>query len=90
VFINLGENPSLDGLGFSPFGKVISGMEVVDKLYAEYGDAPPDGHGPDQNRIQREGEAYLEKAFPLLDTIKTILIVPPAAPVPSNPAAPSK
>ena len=90
VFINLGENASLDGGGFSPFGRVISGMEVVDKLYAEYGDAPPDGQGPDQNRIQQEGKAYLEKAFPLLDTIKTTEIVPPAPVVPSKTAAPSK
>jgi peptidyl-prolyl cis-trans isomerase A (cyclophilin A) len=90
IFINLGQNSNLDGMGFSPFGKIISGMEVVDKLYAEYGDAPPDGHGPDQNRIQREGKAYLEKSFPLLDTIKTTLIVPPEAPVSSSPNGPSK
>ena len=79
VFINLGENSSLDGMGFSPFGKITSGMEVVDKLYSDYGDGPPDGHGPDQNRIQREGKAYLEKGFPLLDVIKTAVIVPPCA-----------
>jgi len=85
VFINLNDNSNaLDSIGFSPFGKVISGMEVVDKLYAEYGDAPPDGHGPDQNRIQGEGKAYLEKAFPLLDTIKTAVIVPPTAEVESK------
>jgi peptidyl-prolyl cis-trans isomerase A (cyclophilin A) len=90
IFINLGENASLDSSGFSPFGKVISGMEVVDKLYADYGDAPPDGHGPDQDRIQREGKAYLEKAFPLLDTIKTAVIVPSAPVEPSKPPASSK
>ena len=87
IFINLGENASLDSMGFSPFGKIISGMEVVDKLYAEYGDAPPDGHGPDQNRIQGEGKAYLEKAFPLLDTIKSSAIVPDT---PSKLSAPAK
>jgi len=90
VFISLGENSNLDGMGFSPFGKVTSGMEVVDKLYSEYGDAPPDGHGPDQNRIQREGKAYIQKAYPLLDTIKTTEIVPPAAVVPGKPAAVNK
>ena len=78
MFINLGDNTNLDGMGFSPFGKVTSGMEVVDKLYSEYGEGPPDGHGPDQNRIQSEGKPYLEKSFPLLDTIKTAVIVPPA------------
>jgi peptidyl-prolyl cis-trans isomerase A (cyclophilin A) len=87
VFINLGVNSNLDGMGFSPFGKITSGMEVVDKLYSEYGDAPPDGHGPDQNRIQNEGKAYLEKSFPLLDIIKTAVIVPPAPVAQSKPAA---
>jgi peptidyl-prolyl cis-trans isomerase A (cyclophilin A) len=90
VFISLGENSNLDGMGFSPFGKVTSGIEVIDKLYSEYGDAPPDGHGPDQNRIQREGKTYLEKAFPLLDTIKTTVIVPLAPVVQSKPAVPAK
>ena len=46
-------------------------MEVVDKLYSGYGEGAPNGNGPDQNRIQSEGKAYLEKSFPLLDTIKT-------------------
>ena len=65
VFINLGDNPNLDSMGFSPFGKVTSGMEVIDKLYSEYGEGPPDGNGPDQNRIQKRGKAYLEKVFSL-------------------------
>ncbi len=90
VFISLGENSSLDGMGFSPFGKITSGMEVVDKLYSDYGDGPPDGRGPDQNRIQREGKAYLEKGFPLLDVIKTAVIVPPAPVVQGKPTAPAK
>ena len=38
IFINLGDNSNLDSMGFSPFGKVTSGMEVVDKLYSEYGE----------------------------------------------------
>jgi peptidyl-prolyl cis-trans isomerase A (cyclophilin A) len=91
VFINLNDNSNpLDGMGFSPFGKVTSGMEVVDKLHSEYGDGPPDGSGPDQGRIQREGKAYLEKSFPLLDTIKTAVIVPSAPVVTSPPAAVKK
>jgi peptidyl-prolyl cis-trans isomerase A (cyclophilin A) len=91
VFINLNDNSNpLNGMGFSPFGKVTSGMEVVDKLYSEYGDGPPDGHGPDQSRIQGEGKAYLEKSFPLLDSIKTAVIVPPAPVVQSKPAVPAK
>ena len=78
LFINLGDNASLNSSGFSPFGRVTSGMDVVDELYSKYGEGAPSGHGPDQGRIQTEGKAYLEKSFPLLDTIKTAVIVPPA------------
>ena len=35
VFINFGDNASLDSQGFSPFGRVVTGMEVVDKLNPE-------------------------------------------------------
>jgi peptidyl-prolyl cis-trans isomerase A (cyclophilin A) len=85
IFINLGNNANLNTMGFSPFGKIVSGMEVVDQLYSQYGEGAPDGHGPDQNRIQREGKAYLDKDFPLLDVIKTAVIVPPGT-VSTSPA----
>jgi peptidyl-prolyl cis-trans isomerase A (cyclophilin A) len=74
VFINYADNSRLDGLGFSPFGQVISGMEVVDQLYADYGEGAPQGAGPDQDKIQHEGNAYLTKDFPKLDYIKTATI----------------
>jgi peptidyl-prolyl cis-trans isomerase A (cyclophilin A) len=74
VFINFGDNAALDGQGFSPFGKVVSGMEVVDSLYGGYGEGAPNGNGPDQGRIQQQGNAYLEKAFPKLDFVKTATI----------------
>jgi peptidyl-prolyl cis-trans isomerase A (cyclophilin A) len=69
VFINFGDNASLDSQGFSPFGRVISGMEVVDKLYAQYGEGAPRGRGPDQGRVQMEGNAYLSKDFDKLDYV---------------------
>ncbi len=50
--------------GFAPFGQVVSGMEVVDKINAEHGETP------DQGQIQSQGNAYLAKAFPRLDYIK--------------------
>jgi peptidyl-prolyl cis-trans isomerase A (cyclophilin A) len=74
VFINFADNAALDGQGFSPFGKVVSGMEVVDKLYGGYGEGAPNGNGPDQGRIQSQGNAYLEQDFPKLDFIKTATI----------------
>ena len=77
VFINYADkNTSLDGQGFAPFGKVVEGMDVVNKLFSGYGEAAPQGHGPDQNRIQKEGNAYLARAFPKLDSIRTATIVP--------------
>ena len=75
LFINLGDNTTLDSMGFAPFGKVIEGMDVVGKFYGEYGDGPPRGSGPDQGRVTNEGKAYLDKNFPLLDSIKTAVIV---------------
>jgi peptidyl-prolyl cis-trans isomerase A (cyclophilin A) len=78
-FINFADNTRLDGMGFSPFGKVVEGMDVVDKINAEYGEGAPGGLGPDQGRVQREGNAYLKKDFPNLDYIKSVTIVPAAA-----------
>ena len=75
VFINVGSNTALDGKGFAPFGKVISGMKVVDMFYDKYGEGAPKGIGPDQSRIRTEGTAYLLTDFPALDYIKRATIV---------------
>jgi peptidyl-prolyl cis-trans isomerase A (cyclophilin A) len=76
VFINFADNSALDRQGFAPFGKVISGMNVVDALHAEYGEGAPRGRGPDQMRVQSEGNNYLMKSFPSLDYIKKATIQP--------------
>jgi peptidyl-prolyl cis-trans isomerase A (cyclophilin A) len=75
VFINYGNNARLDGQGFAPFGQVVSGMAIVDALYGGYGEGAPGGAGPEQGRVQSEGNAYLIKEFPKLDYIKTATIV---------------
>jgi peptidyl-prolyl cis-trans isomerase A (cyclophilin A) len=75
VFINYGDNSRLDSQGFAPFGEVISGMDVVDQLYGDYGEGAPDGHGPDQDRIEKEGNSYLNQGWPKLDYIKSARIV---------------
>jgi peptidyl-prolyl cis-trans isomerase A (cyclophilin A) len=74
VFINFADNANLDKSGFSPFGRVLSGMDVVDKLNAEYGEGAPRGRGPDQGRIQAEGNAYLQRDFGKLDFVKKATI----------------
>lgn len=70
-FINKANNSQLDGMGFSPIGKVVSGMDVVMKLYEGYGEGAPRGVGPDQGRIQADGNRYLNTYFPQLDSIIT-------------------
>jgi len=74
VFINYKDNSTLDSQGFTPFGQVVSGMDVVDKLYKDYGEGAPRGRGPEQGRLQQEGNAYLTKEFPKLDYVKTATI----------------
>ena len=76
LFINFADNSRLDGMGFPSFGKVVEGMNVVDKINGEYGEGAPGGNGPNQQRIQMEGNAYLKKDFPNLDYIKSATIVP--------------
>jgi peptidyl-prolyl cis-trans isomerase A (cyclophilin A) len=70
LFINFKDNSFLDTQGFSSFGKVIKGMNVVDSIYNKYGEKP------NQQNIQMQGNAYLEKDFPNLDYIKSTTIVP--------------
>jgi peptidyl-prolyl cis-trans isomerase A (cyclophilin A) len=76
-FINYADsNSRLDTMGFAPFGQVTSGMEVVDALHGDYGEGAPQGRGPNQGRIQSEGNAYLLRDFPLLDYVKKATILP--------------
>lgn len=70
-FFSFGDNSFLDGGGFTPFAKVVEGELVLDKIYRGYGESPPKGRGPDQGRVQLEGNAYLKSEFPNLDYIKS-------------------
>jgi peptidyl-prolyl cis-trans isomerase A (cyclophilin A) len=90
IFINFGNNERLDRDGFTPFGMVTEGMDVVDKLYGGYGEGAPDGNGPDQGLVGSRGKAYLDQKFPKLDSIKTATLVPSAAAQPAPAKAPSK
>ena len=62
-------------MGFAPFGKVVEGMDVVNKVYSGYGEGAPRGRGPNQGRMQSEGNTYLKAEFPEMDYIKSISIV---------------
>jgi len=69
LFINLRDNSAYDRLGFAPFAEVVSGMDVVDRLYSEYEERP------EQPLIDEEGNAYLKREFPNLDYIQKVALV---------------
>lgn len=78
IFFNYKDNSFLDSMGFAPFARVVEGMEVLDRVYSGYGESP------DQGLIQSQGNAYLERAFPQLDAIVKVTVLPPAAPAPAS------
>ena len=74
-FINYGNNANLDSMGFTPFGEVSKGMDVVKKVHSGYGEGAPRGRGPSQGKFQAEGNAYVKKQFPELDYIKSAKLI---------------
>jgi peptidyl-prolyl cis-trans isomerase A (cyclophilin A) len=78
LFINLADNSRLDKDGFAPVGRVVVGMEVVDRLYAGYGEDAGGGmRGGKQGKIFAGGNAYLDREFPLLDKLMRAVVVRP-------------
>ncbi len=70
IFINLADNANFDRMGLAPFGAVVGdGMRVVDAINAQYGETP------EQGRLVKEGNEYLQKHFPVLDYIVTARLV---------------
>jgi len=79
LFINLVDNGRLDSMGFSPFGTVVEGVDVIDKLYMDYGEAPTN----EQEQMMQGGEAYIAKKWPNTDKILTARVEGGAAPAPA-------
>src|SRR5207253_5753794 len=77
VYINnLADNRRLDADGFAPIGRVVSGMDVVDRLYDEYGENAGGGmRGGKQEPLLRGGNAYLDREYPKLDRIVRASVV---------------
>ncbi len=80
LFINYGDNTRLDGMGFAPFGTVVEGMDVVDKIFPGYRESPR------QDLITNQGDTYLKAHFPKIDKIKLARILPAVPPATHAPA----
>lgn len=63
-FINLVNNAKLDRMGFAPVAIVVEGMDVIERVYSNY------GASPSQKRIANETLAYLNENYPSMDYIK--------------------
>ena len=72
IFVNTNDNSYLDAMGFAPFGRVVEGLDVVERLYAGYGEAPM-AHNAE---MHEHGNAYLQAAFPLLSTLRRATLQP--------------
>jgi cyclophilin family peptidyl-prolyl cis-trans isomerase len=70
LFLNLVDNQRLDTapaggvVGYPPIGRVVRGLEVIDGFYPGYVADPPD-----QDSIAQQGNAYLRRKYPQLDSI---------------------
>ncbi|MBA3670931.1 MAG: peptidylprolyl isomerase [Gemmatimonadaceae bacterium] len=69
LFVNLKDNRSLDDQHFTPIGRVVEGMAILDSLYDDYGDTPR------YHLIATQGNKYLARMFPKLDFIRTARLV---------------
>ncbi len=77
IFINMADNAKLDTAfrngvkGYTPFAKVIKGMDVVARLNGNYGKKP----ALIQDSLYKYGNPYFEKVFPGLDKIVSASII---------------
>ena len=76
VFINLTDNSAThDKEPFTPFGRVIAGMDVVDALNGEHGEGPGGIRAGKQDAFFEGGNVWLDRSFPRLDFIRRATVV---------------
>lgn len=73
IFINLADNSTLDGQGFTPFGMVTEGQGVIGQINTEYGE----NNKQVQPFFKAQGNAFIRKKFPNADYIKSMEIIEP-------------
>ncbi|MCU0725067.1 MAG: peptidylprolyl isomerase [Planctomycetes bacterium] len=72
LFFNMRDNSGLDPRGFAPFAEVVEGWDTVERINPKYGEQP----SAEQGRINAEGNAFLDAAYPGLDHIRKATILP--------------
>jgi peptidyl-prolyl cis-trans isomerase A (cyclophilin A) len=77
IYINTGDNTRNDHEnGFAPFGHVVEGMDVVEKLYGGYGEHSGGGmRAGHQDAMFEGGNGYLDREYPKLDKLLRATIV---------------
>ena len=66
LFINLADNARLDKMGFAPFGAVVSGMDVVSRIFNP---TPNSSSGVDQGMYETKGNAWIRRKYPQINFI---------------------
>ena len=65
-----------DAQGFAPFGRVVEGMDVADRLNSEYGESSGSGiRAGKQQPLFDGGNAYLDREFPRLDRLNHAVVM---------------
>ncbi|HEY4357315.1 MAG TPA: peptidylprolyl isomerase [Acidobacteriaceae bacterium] len=78
VYINTGDNSARNDseAAFAPFGQVVEGMDVVDKLYGGYGEHSGSGmRAGHQDAMFAGGNTYMDREFPKLDKLLHVTVV---------------
>ena len=78
IYINKTDNPRSDADAFTVLGTVVEGMDVVDALYAGYGESS--GGGMRQGRqgpLLKGGNAFMDREYPRLDRIVRVVVYTP-------------
>lgn len=77
LFINLRDNSAtFDAEPFVPIARIVEGLEVIDALYAGYGERAGGGiRAGKQDPVFQGGNAYLRREFPDLDYIQRATVV---------------
>jgi cyclophilin family peptidyl-prolyl cis-trans isomerase len=76
VFVNTTDNSAThDKEPFTPFGRVVSGMNYVDAVNAEYGEGPGGIRAGKQDAFFAGGHEWLLARFPKLDYIERVTLL---------------